>query len=175
MNKETMQNIIKKIKTGLHKLDIAMRHLTSCDEDIFINGTWDDIKTPKKRFFIETQRRELSERLSSDVTNDINNYVHSAMDPLFSELSMILIENQGIGNLNNTYKKTYKNLMQIPDYIDNKYEKNYNDIKAYTGLEIMKQTDENSDACEQLLTQQHIKQQHQVAKENIELKQTKRA
>ncbi|MBQ7602707.1 MAG: hypothetical protein IJU58_00970 [Clostridia bacterium] len=171
MEKEYVQKIIQKFKTGLNKIDILMRKLTACDEEVLGKQT-----KPLQSYaqLLESQTQDLRESLSPDVADNIQDRVRTAITPGFSELSMFIISDdpKGIDNLRTAFKQTRTKLLQVPDDIDKKYQDknlNFKDIKAYTGLAIREQTQTNTLACEQLLDQEHIKQQYNYAKQSDNL------
>lgn len=167
MEKEYVQKVIQKFRTGLNKIDVLMRKLTACDDEILGNQT-KSLKSYAQ--LLESRAQDLRDSLSPDVADNIQDRVRTAITPGFSELSMFIISDdpKGIDNLRTAFKQTRTKLLQVPDDIDKKYQDknlNYKDIKAYTGLAIREQTQTNTLACEQLLNQQCIKQQYEYAKQ----------
>lgn len=152
MDKNFKQQIINKFKAGIHKLDIAMRKLTACDEEIFLKSKKD------VKMFCMAEKENISANLTQDACEEIRARVQSAISYGYSELSMFITTPNGYlkKDLNNAYKHTVNSLLQVPDDVDIAFkddELDYKKVQAYTGLEIMQQNEENAQACTQLLEQ----------------------
>ncbi len=152
MDKNYKQQIIEKFKAGIHKIDIAMRKLTACDEEIFLKSKKD------VKLFCIAEKENIGANLEQEVCEEIQSRVQSAITHGYSELSMFITADKSYlkKDLNNAYKYTVSSLLQVPDDVDIAYKDkdlNYKTIQTYTGLEIMQQNEENAQACSQLLKQ----------------------